>query len=1261
MIPAFIIDQQMVAESYETSQEDTLSTEWRISITNKQTIGGSKKNTTDSNKSLGADDLHRSGWVHIKRFQSQGALEELGKAIGCLENAVALTEEGNLSLLERLADLGAAHTDRYRRLGELADLEKAVECHSRTLALTPDGHPYMSVWNANLGASHTDRYRRLGELADLEKAIECDSRALALTPDGHPHMSRRHASLGVSYTYRYRRLGELEDIEKAMECKSHALALTPDGHPDMSDRHASLGVSYTDRYQRLGELADLEKAMECFSRALALTPDGHPDMSRRHASLGASYTHRYQRLGELADLEEAMECKSRALELTPDGHPDMSDRHDDLGVSYTHRYQRLGELADLDKAMECNARALELTPDGHPDLSRRHASLGASYTHRYQRLGELADLDKALECDSRALALTPEGHPHMWRRHANLGVSYTHRYQRLGELADLEKSIECNSHALALTPNGHPRAADRHANLGVSYADRYQRLGKLVDLDKAVEYKSRALALTPDGHPDMSHRHGNLGASYRDRYQRLGELADLEKAIERDSHALALTPDGHPDMSVRHANLGVSYTDRYRRHGELADLEKAMECYSRALELTPEGHPDMSERHASLGACYTDRYRHLGGLADLEKAIECSSRALTLTPDGHPRISYRHAGLGVCYAGRYRRLGELEDLDKAIECDSHALALTPNDHADLPHLYFNHALALLNFYRHTFDASHLENALQSLRKATQLSTEGPREKFQYALEWTKYASDHPELQLIEAYQTAVDLLPHFIWLGATINQRYLDLSTTENLAIKACSAAVRSSDYSLALEWLENARCVVWTQSVMLRSPLDLLRTFYPDLSTRLQTVADELHTSGLHNLASKPALHDITAFEDAGQHRRRLAGEYNSLLEQVRQLPGLETFLQPIKARELMRVTRSGPVVVVNCQGDQCDALFVFPKHNDVKHLALPTFTEHKAQQARSQLEASLRHRNLRQRGVRPVGQRAYEDGMEDVLRTLWTDVVKPVLDYLGYTDAISQERLPHITWCPTGSLSFLPLHAAGDYSQPRSRVYNYAISSYTPTLSALIPSTLSSQTPGCRLLAVGQATTPGHTPLPGTTTELAHIKAHMQENIEYSQLLDDQATTTSVLDAMEQHDWVHLACHAHQNVKDPTKSGFFLHDGTLDLASINRRSFKNKGLAFLSACQTATGDDTLPDEAIHIASGMLMAGYPSVIATMWSVVDEDAPFVADKVYEQLMKDKKIGNGEAGRALHNAVAGLRSKVGEKEFGRWAGYIHIGS
>ncbi|KAG8682602.1 hypothetical protein FRC11_014662 [Ceratobasidium sp. 423] len=513
---------------------------------------------------------------------------------------------------------------------------------------------------------------------------------------------------------------------------------------------------------------------------------------------------------------------------------------------------------------------------------------------------------------------------------------------------------------------------------------------------------------------------------------------------------------------------------------------------------------------------------------------------------------------------------------------------------------------------------------------------------------------------IEAYRAAIHLLPQFIWLGATTVQRYQHLLTAENLAVKAAYTAILHSDFNLALEWLEHGRCVVWNQSLMLRSPLDQLLSSHPELATRLETVSKQLHDASSATSTSQMFTSGSIDPETVSRQRHRLAMEYKDLLAEVHKLPGFENFLQPMKANALVNAARHGPIVVINCHPDRCDALLILP-HHDVKHLHLPNFTDEKARDARSGLEISLRRKGIRERGFKIIQDPEQKDPIGSVLAALWTNIVKPVLDFLGYTGSVSAGSLPHITWCPTGAISFLPLHAAGDYDQPQCRVFDYAISSYTPTLTALLTCTPSSLNRASRMLAIGQANTPRCTPLPGTTRELEYIKTHMYDKAEYSQLVDKEATTAAVLDAMEEHDWIHLACHAHQNVQDPTKSGFYLHDGTLDLASINRRSFKNKGLAFLSACQTATGDEKLPDEAIHLASGMLMAGYPSVIATMWSVKDEDAPFVADEVYAELMKDGKVGNGEAGKALHNAVAGLRDKVGEKEFARWVPYIHIGS
>ncbi|KAG8683328.1 hypothetical protein FRC11_013694, partial [Ceratobasidium sp. 423] len=489
----------------------------------------------------------------------------------------------------------------------------------------------------------------------------------------------------------------------------------------------------------------------------------------------------------------------------------------------------------------------------------------------------------------------------------------------------------------------------------------------------------------------------------------------------------------------------------------------------------------------------------------------------------------------------------------------------------------------------------------------------------------------------------MDLLPQYIWLGATTNQRYEDLSTAVDLAVNAAAAATRSSEYALALEWLEHARCVVWNQILKLRSPLDELESSHPDLAVRLRNVAKQLNDASTESRESRARSSGFMTPEEVGREHRRLATEYDALLDQARRLPGFKDFLLPKKADSLVHAAQSGPIVVISCHTGGCDAFIILPGQNNINHILLD-FTEERAGHTWSEVQTSLRHEGIR--GIRPQWPR-HEDKFENVLKTLWYKIVKPVLELLGYMN-ISTESLPHITWCLAGTAAFLPLHAAGDYTQSRSRIFDYVVSSYTPTLTALLASAPSSLSRDTKVLAIAQSRTPGHTPLPGTIEELAYVKSHVQDKAQYSELVDDQATTAAVLDAMEQHDWIHLACHAHQNVVDLSKSGFSLHDNVLDLASINRLAYKNKGLAYLAACQTAAGDGDLPDEVRHLAAGMLMTGYTSVIATMWSIMDADAPLLADKIYAKLMEYRKLGNGEAGRALHYAVAELRDKVGEK-------------
>ncbi|CAE6386328.1 unnamed protein product [Rhizoctonia solani] len=949
----------------------------------------------------------------------------------------------------------------------------------------------------------------------------------------------------------------------------------------------------------------------------------------------------------------------------PECNPDTPLYLANKGVSHLSQFENSGQLDDINKSIEYTSRALALSRGWDHEVAGILTILGVAYGTRFRYLGKLDDLEKSIEYTSGAVhdpIFNPANKAVCLN---NLGMAYADRFKRLEKLDDAKKAIEYVSRAIELTPKGDPSLPQLLNNLGVPYEDRFVRLGEVDDIDKSIEYKHCAIALAPEDHPNMRNFYNNLGVAYADRYRHLKELGDLNKSIKYKSRAVELTPDDHPDKPRLLTNLGVSHAARFQLLEELDDLDKSIENKSSAVKLTPEEHQDMPRRLRFLGESYLQRFNFLEGdksaVDDLDKSIECYSRAKKLIPKGHPEMPRLLGELGLAQHCRFQCLGDMDDFSKAMASSSTALALTPDGDPQSSAQHFIHGLYFLNCYQILGTAAHLEGCLDSFRKGCHLSNGAPRAIFNHALHWANLASEHQYLNPLEAFQTAIDLLPRFIWLGATTKQRYLDLSTAKTLAVNASHVAVIASNFSLAVEWLEHARCVVWSQSLMLRSPVDQLHLSHPALATQLEILSNQLYASGFDEQISEEAVIDAGRNERFEQQRHSLAKDYQSLLAEIRQLAGFEDFLKPPKIDKLIGAAKNGPVVIVICHSDRCDALVILPNCDQVGHVPLHDFNEQKAHQALSDLKNSLQPKGLRQRGFRPVEQRPPEEYMRRVLESLWHGIVRPVLDYLEYTDGVPPQRLPHITWCPTGPLSFLPLHAAGDYTQSQARVFKYAVSSYTPTLSALLTSMPRSLDRDCRVLAVGQAETPDCSSLPGTTEELGYLRAHTGDKAQLKELVDDQATKMAVLDAMQRHDWVHLACHAYQDRKDPTKSGFRLHDGPLYLSAINQRLFKNKGLAFLSACETATGDEELPDEAIHLASGMLMAGYPSVIATMWPLSDTHAPFVANKVYGQLMKDGMIEKGQAGRALHSAVAELREVVGEEAFFNWVPYIHIGS
>ncbi|XVU29703.1 CHAT domain-containing protein [Actinoplanes sp. CA-054009] len=395
---------------------------------------------------------------------------------------------------------------------------------------------------------------------------------------------------------------------------------------------------------------------------------------------------------------------------------------------------------------------------------------------------------------------------------------------------------------------------------------------------------------------------------------------------------------------------------------------------------------------------------------------------------------------------------------------------------------------------------------------------------------------------------------------------------------------------------------------------------------------------------------------------RLELAREWDELVGEVRRLPGFHDFLRPPRLETLLPAASGGPVVLLNISRWQCDALIVTT--SGVRAVPLPDLTlDAVVAQVRDYLDAVGERQEATLRGAArrdldlPAGDDV-EEALSECLLWMWESFARTVLDELGHTSEPAGEW-PRVWWCPTGPLTLLPLHAAGDHRVPGASVLDRVISSYTPTLRALREARNGrSERSGerQRMLFVGMPDTPGQASLPNVRLEQRLIAERFPGR--HTALVGDAARRAAVLGAIPAYDWVHFACHGEQNLADPSRGGLLLHDGSLTVTDVSDRPHQGE-FAYLSGCKTALGGADLPDEAITLAAALHYTGFRHVIATLWSVWDAEAAQVADDVYRAVVRDGRLHADEAAAALHHAVRLLREqRPGTPSV--WTPFAHTG-
>jgi CHAT domain-containing protein/tetratricopeptide (TPR) repeat protein len=1038
---------------------------------------------------------------------------------------------------------------------------------------------------------------------------------------------------------KFKQGGGTSYIDEAIDVDREALELCPPGHPMRSISLNSLAIHLGDRYDQLGATRDFEEAIVLDREALNLRPQGHPDREKSLNNLAHHLSSRYKELGAMEDLNEALLLARQAFDLCPQGHPDRGKSLNNLAFHLFTRYNRLGAIEHLDEGILLAREALDLFLQGDPLRSMSLSNLAAYLSTRYKRLGAMEDLDEAILLARKGFDLVPQGHPHRSMSLSNLAVHLFTRYEQLGMMEDLDEAIFLDRKALDLRSQGHPDRGVSLHNLALHLSNRYNQLGAIEDLDEAILLARKTLNLRPKGHPERSMSLANLALHLSSRYDQLGAMEDLDEAIVLDRDALDLCSQGHPARGVSLNNLAADLCTRYDQLGATGDLDEAVVLARETLNLRPQGHPQRSMSLSNLAAYISTRYVQLGEMEDLDEAIVLVREALDLFPQGHPHRSISLNNLASHLFTRCEQLGAMEDLDEAILLTRNALDLRPQGHRDRSVSLDNLARYLGSRFTRSKQSQDKEEIFSLYATLVNVPQLVSSKDLSAARAWVHAAEDFQHHTLFLAYETSFRLLiQHLAALPSLPRHLVILKSLTSSLAVDAFSAFLRTGGPARAVELLEQGRGVFWSQLTRLRSPLDDVIGSSP----AGKTLADEFTRLAL-------LIHTALNSPSADQHEWvcHLNLELQRVVTNIRSLHGLSRFLLPSLFPDLRLAASGGPVIIVNASKYSCDALIVFLDRDPV-HIPLQI-----TQDGVRELSAEFHTMTVRATRDDVTKQLAF------FLRKLWDQIVSPIVHFLQ-TIHPSQSR---IWWCPTAEFSVLPLHAAGPYRKGEQNLPHIYISSYTPTLTALIrarryhpPHSATEQT---HFIAIGQANAAGERELPSVGRELDIIGQRVDGLATFTRIDGEESRISRVVEELSRNEWVHLACHGLPNRNQPFESAFALHDGHFTIQHIIGCDLKNPEFAYLSACHTTVGDKESPDEVIHLASAMQFAGFRSVIGTMWVVDDGETNKITSTFYKHMVPVDECGrldHTRAAFALNKTMKSVHVPLDQRIL-----YIHLGA
>jgi len=550
------------------------------------------------------------------------------------------------------------------------------------------------------------------------------------------------------------------------------------------------------------------------------------------------------------------------------------------------------------------------------------------------------------------------------------------------------------------------------------------------------------------------------------------------------------------------------------------------------------------------------------------------------------------------------------------------------------------------------------------------STEAPAIlRLEAACGWGNHARDPADVAV--ALEQAVGLLPLAASQGSGYDTVLRQLGRWPELPVDAAAAQLAIGRPERAVELLEYGRVIMWSRRMALRiAPLEQLAAADTGLREQLTAIRSELSAGVMRSGGRRhPGRQNVAA-----ERRAVLYREWDRAM----QAHGMS---RQAAFAGLKAAAAGGPVVLLNVSRRRSDALIItadlplghlclsadiYDKARAVVQASLAASRAAGTAQQSDSAEASQAARDTADRRQRLADEKLQRLADEMMQKWLWSDVTEPVLRWLAEHGKLAGEgnALPRLWWCPTGWLTFAPLHAAGSRDTPLDSVMDRVVSSYTPTLAQLIRA---------RDLGRGQGAREGGQVLvlaPGSDLLYAPAEADVVlKAFPGTEPFPGDADAESCLHAIGRSAVLHFVGHGQASEfrgaggGSPQLGGLQISPGGqpafLSARELTDLPLVSARFAYLSVCESATPDRYVPDELTHPAAVLHFGGFPHVIATLQAVPDGSGIEVAHSIYAALVRKGMLDEHRSAEALHNTLHALRRDE-PGSTAPWTTYMHLG-